>query len=73
MQAQYGPVVRAEWLSRVEEVLETGAREARFEVVREAGVFLAEVVEEGGRKVAEIEVVEGEADRRAEMSADEAG
>ena len=58
MQAQYGPVVRAERLSRVEEVLETGAGEARFEVVGKAGVFLAEVVEERGGKVAEVEVVE---------------
>ena len=65
--------MRPEWLSWVEEVLETGTREARLEVVGELGVFLAEVVEEGGGEVAEVEVVEGEADGGAEVPADEAG
>ena len=53
--------MRAEGLSGVEEVFEAGPRKPRFQVVGEAGVFLAEVVEERGGKVAEVEVVEGEA------------
>jgi hypothetical protein len=73
VQAQYCTVVRPERLSWVEKVLEAGAGEARFEVVGEACVFLAEVVEERGGEVAEVEVVERQADGGAEMPADEAG
>ena len=72
MQAQYRPIMCAEGLAGVEEILQTGARESWFEVVREAGVFLAKVVEEGSGEVAEIKMVEGEANNGAQMAADEA-
>jgi hypothetical protein len=72
MQAQYRPIMGAKGLSGVEEILETGARESWFEVVREAGVFLAKVMEEGSGEVAEVKMVEGEADSGAQMTADEA-
>jgi hypothetical protein len=72
MQAQYRPVMCAEGLPRVEEILETRARESWFEVVREAGVFLAKVMEEGSGEVAKVKMVEGEADSGAQMAADEA-
>jgi hypothetical protein len=72
MQAQYCPIMCAEGLPGVEEILETGARESWFEVVREAGVFLAKVMEEGSGEVAKVKMVEGEADSGAQMAADEA-
>lgn len=72
MQPQYRSIMCAEGLSGVEEILKTGAREPRFEVVREAGVFLAKVVEEGSGEVAEVKMVEGEADSGAQMATDEA-
>jgi hypothetical protein len=72
MQPQYRPIMCTEGLSGVEEILEAGARESWFEVVREAGVFLAKVVEEGSGEVAEVKMVEREADSRAQMATDEA-
>ena len=51
-------VVGAGRFTGVEEVLEAGAREAGFEVVGAWGVFGADVVEEGGGEVSEVEVVE---------------
>jgi hypothetical protein len=72
MQAQYRTVVRPKRLSWVEEVFEARASEARFKIMGEAGIFLAEMVEEGGRKVAKVKVVEREADGGAEVLADEA-
>ena len=72
MQAQYRPIMCAEGLPGIEEILETGACESWFEVVRETGVFLAKVVEEASGEVAEVKMVEGEADSRAKMAADEA-
>ena len=72
MQAQYRPIMCAKGLPGVEEILKTGARESWFEVVREAGVFLAKVTEEGSGEVAEVKMVEGEADSGAQMTADEA-
>lgn len=58
MQAQYCTIMRPEWLSWIKKVLETGACKARFEVMGEAAVFLAQVVEKRGGEVAEVEMVE---------------
>lgn len=65
--------MRPKRFSWIEEVLEAGAREARFEIVGEARVLLAEVVEKGGSEVAEVEVIKGKANGRAEVLADETG
>jgi hypothetical protein len=62
----------AEGLPGVEEILETGACESWFEVMREAGVFLTKAVEEGSGEVAEVKMVEREADSGAQVAADEA-
>jgi hypothetical protein len=72
MQAQYRPIMCAEGLTGVEEILQTGARESWFEVVREACIFLAKVVEEGSGEVAEVKMVEREANNGAQMATDEA-
>jgi hypothetical protein len=45
MQAQYRTIVRPERLSWVKKVLKTRTREARLEVMREAAIFLAQMVE----------------------------
>ena len=56
----------------VEEVLETGACQTRFEGVRGFGVFLRDLADEGGGKVAQGEVGES-VGTGSEAAADEAG
>lgn len=72
MQADDRAVVRAEGLGGVEEVLETGAGQTRFERVRGLGVFFADEGEEGRGQVAERVVGEWAAGG-TEVAADEAG
>lgn len=72
MEADDGPVVRAERLVGVEEVLQTSACQPWFEGVRGFGVFFRDLADERGGQVAEGEVREG-VGAGAEAAADEAG
>lgn len=72
LEADDGTVVRPERLVGVEEVLETGARETRFERVRGFGVLFRDLADERGGEVAESEVRE-RVGAGPETAANEAG